>query len=195
MLVSTVHEGDAPDIFCSTSCDCLTRGKIIGLFHLTSHGDLTFQIACLSVLNQYPMGSFYADSRFVPYLLWKLKNSLVKQMSCVVKERPYVTVCPYEVYKVRSKLALSWTLEISKCSICLKIRETKSHLDIFVIIKSFNSWVRKCFPWDSIPDSISAVKKKAVLDQPVLHVNTSPLIPQPLFRVGLSSIFQRKKLC
>ena len=87
MLVSTVHEGDAPDISCSTSCDCLTRGKIVGLFHLTSDGDLTFQIACLSVLNQYPMGSFYTDSQFVPYLLRKLKNSVVKQMSCVVKER------------------------------------------------------------------------------------------------------------
>ena len=107
MLVSAVHERDAPGVSYSTGCNCLTRGKIIGLFHLTSDGQLTFQIACLFVLNQYPIGSFCIYSKFVPYLLQKLKNSVVNQMSCVIKERQYVTICPYEVYKVQSKVALS----------------------------------------------------------------------------------------
>lgn len=107
MLVSAVHQRGAPDVSYPTGCNCLTRGKIIGLFHLTSDGHLTFQIACLSVLNQYPIGLFYIYSKFVPYLLQKLKNSVVKQMSCVIKEKQYVTICPYEVYKVQSKVALS----------------------------------------------------------------------------------------
>ena len=82
-------------------------GKIIALFHLTSDGHLTFQIACLSVLSQYPIGLFYIYSKFVPYLLQKLKNSVFKQMSCVIKERQYVTICLDEVYKVQGKVALS----------------------------------------------------------------------------------------
>lgn len=66
----------------------LIKGKVIGLFGLLSDRDLTFQAAWLSVLSQYPMGSFYTDSHLLPYLLQKLNNLVAKQinMSWVVRK-------------------------------------------------------------------------------------------------------------